>query len=230
MERGSFPNNCRSSILRGGWLKVTIYNNAMAFIHEILPLRLKPAVWAILATAILAILAVIAFSFSQPRPVALSDPQAQEIAAALQSSEHLLSEVACNPAVGVEVLNNVLADWSGYRLNASARAMVVRVYGESAAAGAGFLTYRKAYYLSVRGEYPGADATPASDLRPTSRPQIYCPTPVTEITLSIQSIAIGTDRAVARYRVASYALQEAVLIKVEGRWKIGDLKYLERNN
>ena len=201
----------------------------MLIIRKFWPLHARPAVRAALAMAVLTALAlwiILGVSANQPKPVDLANPQAQEIANLLRASERLFGEVACNPAVDVVVLDEVLADWSGYRLGTNEKAMVVRVYGQSAGATAGFLTYRKAYYLSMRGDYPGADAAPENGLRPTSRPQIYCPTPAPEQVLSIQSVAIGPNQAVARYD-SGPALCEAVLIKVEGRWKIASLKYLE---
>ncbi len=203
----------------------------MAFFRKICPPHLKPAVLAILALALLAILAVIVIFLNQPRPVSLTDPRSQQIAAVLQKAEQLLGEVGCNSSMEVNTLDEVLSDSPNFhRPQGNARAMVIQVYGERAAASAGFLTERKAFYLILRGNYPGANATPANGLRPTPRPQVYCPTPVPEMALSIESVAIGPDRAVVRYRVVNYALKEATLVNTQSRWKIADMHYLERNN
>ncbi len=203
----------------------------MAFFRTIWPPRIKPSVLAILAFAFLALLAAIVIFLTQPKLVALTDPGSQQIAAVLQKAERLLGEAACNPSGDVNVLDEVLADAPTFhRPTGNARAMVVQVYGENAAASAGFLTDRKAYYLILRGDYPGAGATPANGLRPTPRPQVYCPTPRPEIAQSTERIAISPDRAVVRYRVVGYALREATLVNVQGSWKIADIRYLERNN
>ncbi len=202
----------------------------MSFLRKIWHSRLSPTFLALFAFILLVILAAITIFLSQPRPVALTDLRSQEIAAVLQKAEQLLGEVACNPAVNVNVLDEVLADSPFFHRPAgNARAMVVRVYGESAAASAGFLTDRKAFYLATRGDYLDADATAANGLRPTPRPQVYCPTPPPEIVPSIENIAINPDRAVVRYRIA-YGLREAILVNVQGSWKIADLQYLERYN
>ncbi len=210
---------------------MAIYNYVMAFLHKIWPSRLKPAALAILAFTLLAILAATVISLSQPKPVALTDPRSQQIAAVLHKAERLLGEAACNSSADVNVLDEVLADAPTlHRPEGNARTMVVQVYGENAAASAGFLTERKAFYLSLRGDYRGANATPANGLRPTARPSVYCPTPVPEVVVSVESVAIGPDQAITRYRVANYALKEATLVDIQGRWKIVDMQYLERNN
>ncbi len=198
----------------------------MAFLRKTSPFRSRPALWAAAGIVIVAILAITAVSYHQPQPVELSDPQAQEISAVIIEAERLFDEVGCNPAVSVDVLDEVLADWSGYPLSGSAWNMVARVYGQKAAANAGFLTNRKAYYLSLRGDYPGANSAPADGLRPTARPVIYCATPAPENELSVKSITIGPNRAVARYVTIS-ALKEAVLIFVEGKWKIARIKQIQ---
>jgi hypothetical protein len=197
----------------------------MVLLRKIWPPRIKPALIAILALVFLAILAAIVISFSQPKPVALTGPQAQEIAAVLQRAERLFGEVGCNRSISVDVLDDVLVDWQWSPPGAAEKAMIARVFGWARTANAGLLTARKAYYLSVRGDYPGSDAPPENGLVPTTRPIFYCPTPAPEHLVFIQSIAIGPDRAVARYDNGP-ALIEATLINVEGFWKIASLKYL----
>lgn len=198
----------------------------MAFLRETSIIRSKPALWAAAGMVIVAILVITAVGYHQPQPVELTDPQAKEISAVIIEAERLFDEVGCRPAVSVDVLDGVLADWSGYPLSGSAWNMVARVYGQKAAANAGFLTYRKAYYLSMRGDYPGANAAPAGGLRPTARPVIYCATPAPEKELSVKSIAVGPNRAVAHFETIS-ALKEAVLIFVEGEWKIASIKQIQ---
>lgn len=170
----------------------------------------------------------------RPIPIALDDPAAAPIKDIVVKSEQLEYMVTCDLSSDVSVLDEVYVNTADYPANRDSRLMIATYLGEDAARQPGFLNFQKAYQLWRRSgdPYPrvSSTATPrqATAPRPTLPPSISgCSVVTAPPKVTFVSIAIRDERAVVKY-FAGTALDWATLVRLDGQWRIANVRMLSR--
>lgn len=186
------------------------------------------------AAALLFVLVVLYGWLTRPVPISLDDPQAQPIKDVLVKSHKLEAIVGCISESDVNMLDEVYKDTADYKQTADRNVMIAKYLGQEAVDGAGYLTFKKAYYLWRRSGdlFPRASPDPTlvylATTLPTSKPSQYCPDPLPDPELSFQSIAIRENEAIAVYQYGPYLLEE-ILRRFDGRWFVVSSRALSIN-
>ncbi|CAG0991314.1 hypothetical protein ANAEL_02311 [Anaerolineales bacterium] len=161
------------------------------------------------------VLLIIGFSIGyklliSPLPISLDDPKAQPIKSLLVNSHKLEAILFCFPESDVNLLNEVYKDTNDYKLTKDNRVMISKYLGEDSLNKAGYLTYKKAYFLwSKSGDpYPKASPDPTLEYLTTITPKPIrdCPDPLKEPELRYISISIRDNKAIADYGYGAYHL------------------------
>ncbi len=178
--------------------------------------------------ALAALLGALGFFARAPRlqSVEINSPDAAPIVSALKETYRLKLQLACDPTVDVRLLETVMVDTPDYPLNDHQKQTIRVTLGELALNAAGYLTWSKAYYLEARGSFVGPTPAPPAGVRPTPRPIFACPAPLREQELTFKSISMNEDRAEAQFDDGP-ALEQAVLVKINGQWFVASLNPLQ---
>ncbi|MDL1943007.1 hypothetical protein FBQ99_11735 [Chloroflexi bacterium CFX2] len=170
--------------------------------------------------------------FISPLPISLDDPKAQPIKSVLAHSHKIEAILFCLPESDINLLNEVYKDTSDYKLNQDIRVMVSKYLGEDSLNKAGYLTYKKAYFLWSRSGDPYPKASPDPTLEYltaiTPKPIRYCPNPLKEPELRYQSISIRDNKAIVDYGYGAYHLV-ATLRKFDNSWFIVNSRAISVN-
>jgi hypothetical protein len=179
---------------------------------------MKKTVYVFGAAILIMGLGVLYWFLNRPLPIPLDNPKAQSIKDVLVKS-YKIEALLCNLEADVNLLDEVYKDTSDYKQTKYSRVVIAEYLAEEAVDGAGYLTYKKAYYLWRRSGDPYPSASP--DL--TSKPVLHCPDIHAEPELRYVSIAIREDKAIVVYEKGAHRL-EALLRKMNEVWFIVSLR------
>ncbi len=167
-----------------------------------------------------------------PLPIPLDDPKAQSIKSVLVNSHKLENILFCFPESDVNILDEVYKDTNDYKLSQDNRAMISKYLGENSLNKAGYLTFKKGYFLWSKSSDPYPRASPDPTLEYlatiTPKPIRYCPNPLAEPELIYQSISIRDNKAIADYGYGPYHLV-ATLRKFDNNWFIVNSRAISVN-
>ncbi len=131
-------------------------------------------------------------------------PEAKEIMSVMDRAYQLLGQAS--RSFDTSEFPAVFIDTNDYKLTRQQREAIAEVLGVSAdeVKNAGYLTAMQAQYISI------------------SQGTMGIPVTANKTVLIFESIEISGDRAIVRYDDGA-ALQEAILVKINGRWFIASI-------
>ncbi|HET9913250.1 MAG TPA: hypothetical protein VFQ13_15245, partial [Anaerolineales bacterium] len=153
------------------------------------------------------------------------NPDVQPIKDVITRSYEIQHIPFCDPNSDLNLLEEVYIGIEDHRLSKNSKLLIGKYLGNEFISQAGYLTYKKAYFLWSRSgdPYPGSSTEGMSDsstkIAPTKKPVRYCPDPYIQSEIRFESIAIRDNKAVVRYDPQG-SINEAILIRVNDRWFI----------
>jgi hypothetical protein len=173
---------------------------------------------------------------AQAAPGVPNTPDAKQIMALMDKAYQILGHAS--QAFDVSEFPAVFIDTEDYKLTDQQREAVANVLGETVADNAGYLTAMQAQYISrgqgakslqaaldkAKAENRELTADEFQEIVTANHGQVpSLGSPITAKTvLTYESIQINGDKAIVRYDDGA-ASQEAILVKVNGRWLIASI-------
>jgi hypothetical protein len=200
--------------------------------------RTVPVVLSAIGIGALALILIWAIGWlHRPIPISVDDPAAGPIKDLLARSEQLENTLFCVPKSDVSVLDEVYVNSPDYPSNQDGKLLIAKYLGENSSSQPGYLNFRKAYHLWWRSDDPYPRQSPAPTPAPkqsatpvpTSPPMHDCVLLGPQPELIFRSIAIREERAVVEY-IAGSRGKQAILVKLDGHWRVADVRVLWVSN
>ncbi len=160
---------------------------------------------------------------------------AKAIMATIEQAHYFKAVAARN--FDISRFPEVFIDTPDFEPDERQKAMIQEMLGSEAIEKAGYLSYMRAYYLAWKDgarlmesiDFSKLSMQEKKDFLEANSNKILAfarKDPIGEIKLTFESIEIKGDRAVVRYDSPS-AYQEAILIKVNGKWFVANITTLK---
>ncbi|MFZ2489074.1 MAG: hypothetical protein WAZ19_13260 [Anaerolineae bacterium] len=194
--------------------------------------------WLIAVTVVVLSMGLFVIRATQVRsdPGVPDSDEAMEIMATMDRAYQVIA--SASQTFDISELPSVFVNTSDYTLTARQMEKVAEIVGQAEASSAGYLTVMQAQYVAwgqgARLLQKALDKAKAEDREVTAdelqevvkanhgqMPALASPV-ITKTVLTYESMQITGDRAVVRYDDGA-ALQEAILVRVNGRWFVAGI-------